>query len=91
MEENENKKKKNRYLNRECHECGEHKLFLVTKIKKKDNIEYSIKYVECESCGFSEKYNDSKRNRKDCKRIDDEIASKTDYRRNRNMKRSYGY
>lgn len=91
MEENENKKKKNRYLNRLCHECGERKLFLETKIIKKDNISYAIKYIECESCGFSEKYNDSKRNRKDCKRIDDEIAERDKFKRNRNVKRNYNY
>jgi RNase P subunit RPR2 len=85
----ENKKKKVKYLKRACKECGEHLLFLINKVKKVDNVEYTIKMVECESCGFTEKYNDSKKNNKEIRRMDREISEKDKYRGNRKPRKSY--
>jgi RNase P subunit RPR2 len=86
----ENKKKKVKYLQKECKECGEHLLFLVNKIKKVDGVEYTIKMVECESCGFTEKYNTSKKNNKEVRKMDEELRTDK-FRKDRRMRRSYSY
>jgi hypothetical protein len=85
----ENKKKKVKYLQKECKECGERLLFIICKKKIIDNVTYTIKMVECESCGFTEKYNDSKKNNKEIRRIDREISEKDKFRGNRKPKRNY--
>lgn len=60
-EEEQVKKKKRKYLDKKCPECEEKQLFLVSRIVIKSGVEYTIKYIECECCDFSEKFKPNKK------------------------------
>lgn len=58
------KKKHQKTLDKRCPECDE-PLQIVSETNVRDGIEYTDQYIECDGCGYKEKFKMSNNNFKD--------------------------